>query len=59
MNLSTLKASDLKNKPRNTWVKGGFTVYHLANGYWLTCHRYSRNFNTIKEIKSEIKSLLK
>ena len=55
--MKTLKAKNLKNKPRNYWQKYGFTVFHLSNGYWLNCFNYSNNFNTIKEVKNQIKKL--
>ena len=58
MDLTGLKSSNLKNKPRNYWTKGGFHVQHLWNGYWLTCYNYSSNFNTIGEVKNKIKTLL-
>lgn len=55
--LKTLKAKNLKNKPRNTWQKNGFLVHHLNNGYWLSYFNFSKNFNTIAEVKNHIKNL--
>ena len=55
--MKTLKAANLKNKPRNIWQKYGFAVYHLHNGYWISSFNYSRNFNTISEVKKAIKIL--
>ena len=57
--MRTLKASNLKNKPRNYWKKYGFKVQWLHNGYWLTGYNYSQNFNTIGDVKKEIKKQLK
>ena len=59
MNLDSLKARNLKNKPRETWAKGGFTVYHLHNGYWLSCFEFREQFNTIREVKERIKKYFK
>jgi hypothetical protein len=58
MNLTTLKAKNLKNKPRNYWQKNGFHVSHLFNGYWLTFYNYSKNFNTLQEVKNKINEVL-
>jgi len=55
--MKTLKAKNLKNKPRNYWKKYGCMVNWLANGYWLTAYNYSQNFNTLSEVKKEIKKL--
>ena len=59
MNLNTLKAKNLKNNPRNYWIKAGFHVCWMHNGYWLTTYNYSNNFNTIGQLKNEIKTILK
>ena len=55
--MNTLKASNLKNKPRNTWSKFGFTVYHLANGFWVSSFEFTDNFKTIGEVKTKINEL--
>ena len=55
--MKTLKAANLKNKPRNIWQKYGFVVYHLHNGYWISSFNYSENFNTISEVKNKINQL--
>jgi len=56
--MKTLKANNLKHKPRNYWQKNGFHVSWLHNGYWLTSYNYSQNFNTIKEVKQQIRNIL-
>ena len=55
--LNSLKAKNLKNKPRNYWLQNGYHVQHLKNGYWLTYFNYSKNFNTIGGVKNHIKNI--
>ena len=52
--MKTLKAKNLKNKPRNFWKKNGWHVMHLHNCYLLTGYNYSKKFKTISELKETI-----
>jgi hypothetical protein len=55
-----MKDLKLKNLKRGEiFTKNGFTIYWCAGSIALTAFRYFGKFATIKEVKEEIKNILK